>query len=78
MTLERADLPAVGLRSATDRRTMKNRFPPDWNEKRIRDVLRHFSNQSDEAAIAKDEARLKKKQNLPLHKPKGRTRRKRT
>jgi hypothetical protein len=33
----------------------KNRFPPGWNEARVRRVLRHYEEQTDSEAIAEDE-----------------------
>jgi len=36
----------------------KNEFPPGWDEKRVRDVLEHYESQSDEQAVAEDEAAL--------------------
>ena len=34
----------------------ENRFPPGWNEQRVRDVIEHYEAQSDEEALAEDEA----------------------
>ena len=34
----------------------KNRFPPGWDEARVRAVLEHYEAQSDEEAVAEDEA----------------------
>jgi len=34
----------------------KSKFPPGWNEKRVHDVLNHYEKQSEEEAIAEDEA----------------------
>ena len=34
----------------------QNRFPPGWDEDRVRKVLDHYENQTDEEAIAEDEA----------------------
>ena len=34
----------------------ENRFPPGWNEQRVREVLNHYEAQSDEEALAEDEA----------------------
>ena len=31
-------------------------FPPGWNEERVRRVLEHYEAQSDEEAVAEDEA----------------------
>ena len=33
-----------------------NRFPPGWNEARVRRVLEFYENQSDTEAVADDEA----------------------
>jgi hypothetical protein len=34
----------------------KNEFPPGWDEKRVRDLLAHYENQTEEEAVAEDEA----------------------
>ncbi len=34
----------------------ENRFPPGWDEKRVRKVLAHYEDQSEEEAVAEDEA----------------------
>ncbi|MBN2315371.1 MAG: hypothetical protein JXM79_15690 [Sedimentisphaerales bacterium] len=34
----------------------KSKFPPDWNEKRVQEVLAHYESQSEEEAVAEDEA----------------------
>jgi len=37
--------------------TMKqSKFPPGWDEARVRRVLEHYEAQSDEEAVAEDEA----------------------
>jgi hypothetical protein len=33
-----------------------NKYPPGWNEERVRRVLEHYDSQSDEQAVAEDEA----------------------
>jgi hypothetical protein len=33
-----------------------NRFPPGWDEERVRRVLEHYEAQSEEEAVAEDEA----------------------
>lgn len=35
---------------------MKNRYPPGWDEKRVRKVLAQYKGQTDEEAVAEDEA----------------------
>lgn len=32
------------------------RFPPGWDEERVRRVLEHYESQADEEAVAEDEA----------------------
>jgi hypothetical protein len=34
----------------------KNKFPPGWNEERVRKVLKHYEAQTEEEAVAEDEA----------------------
>ena len=34
----------------------KNRYPPGWDEERVRQVLAHYEDQTDEEAVAEDEA----------------------
>ncbi|MEK7729823.1 MAG: hypothetical protein AAB354_15555 [candidate division KSB1 bacterium] len=48
----------------------KNQFPPGWDERRVREVLDHYENQTDEEAAAEDEAFRRRekelrRQNLP-------------
>jgi hypothetical protein len=33
-----------------------SKFPPGWDEKRVRAVLAHYESQSEEQAVAEDEA----------------------
>ena len=33
-----------------------NKFPPWWNEERVQRVLAHYESQTDEEAVAEDEA----------------------
>ncbi len=37
---------------------MQNRFPPGWDEERVRKLIDYYDNQSDEEAIAEAEAAL--------------------
>ncbi len=34
----------------------QSRFPPGWDEERVRKVLKHYDEQSEEEAVAEDEA----------------------
>ncbi|MHC4471549.1 MAG: hypothetical protein ACYS99_11355 [Planctomycetota bacterium] len=34
----------------------EKRYPPGWDEERVRRVLAHYEEQSDEEAVAEDEA----------------------
>lgn len=33
-----------------------SRFPPGWNESRVRRVIRHYEDQNENEAVAEDEA----------------------
>lgn len=35
---------------------MKNEFPPGWNEARVRRVIDYYETQTDDEALAEDEA----------------------
>jgi hypothetical protein len=37
-------------------KTKNNEFPPGWDENRVQEVLDHYENQSEEGAVAEDEA----------------------
>ena len=39
----------------------KNKFPPGWNEQRVRELLAHYESQSEEAAVAEDEAAFERR-----------------
>ena len=34
----------------------KNKFPPGWDERRVRELIAHYESQSEESAVAEDEA----------------------
>ena len=34
----------------------QNKFPPGWDEERVKTVLAHYEEQSDDEAVAEDEA----------------------
>ena len=34
----------------------QHRFPPGWNEERVRKVLTHYEEQTEDEAVAEDEA----------------------
>jgi len=39
-------------------KVQQNRFPPGWDEERVRRVLAHYEEQTEEEAVAEDEAAL--------------------
>jgi hypothetical protein len=39
----------------------RNKFPPGWDAERVRQVLDHYENQSEDEAVAEDEAALQGK-----------------
>ncbi len=34
----------------------QNKFPPGWDEKKVQGVLKHYEQQTEEEAVAEDEA----------------------
>ena len=34
----------------------QSKFPPNWDEKRVQDVIAHYESQSEDQAVAEDEA----------------------
>jgi hypothetical protein len=48
-------IPRVGFRTST-RNMTDNCFPPGWDEARVRRVMAHYESQSEEEAVAEDEA----------------------
>lgn len=48
---------------------MQDRYPPGWNEERIRKVLSHYEQQTDEEAVAEDEAVFKSKKRTVIEVP---------
>ncbi len=40
---------------------MKKHFPPGWNEKRVRLLLRHYEEQTEDEAVVEDEASFRKR-----------------
>ena len=45
-----------GKKKATTHKAARQEFPPGWNEKRVRKVLAHYETQTDDEAVAEDEA----------------------
>jgi hypothetical protein len=44
------------VRIARARKMKQNRFPKGWDEGRVKRVLDHYENQTDDEAVAEDEA----------------------
>ncbi len=40
------------------KKKVEQKFPPGWDEKRVREVIEYYENQTDEEAIAEMEAAL--------------------
>lgn len=38
------------------KKKFENQFPPGWDEARVRRVIEHYENQTEEEAVAEDEA----------------------
>lgn len=47
----------------------KTRFPPGWNEKRVRRVLEHYEAQTEEEAQAEDQAAFEGKNHTVMKVP---------
>jgi hypothetical protein len=48
----------------------RNRFPKGWNEARVREVLDHYESQTDEEAVAYDEAAFRRREQPVMVVPK--------
>lgn len=50
--------------------TKRNRFPAGWNEERVRALLQHYEEQSEEEAVAEDEAAFRRRDQTVMVVPK--------
>jgi hypothetical protein len=48
----------------------QNRFPKGWNEARVREVLEHYENQTEDEAVAEDEAAFRSREQTVMVVPK--------
>jgi hypothetical protein len=48
----------------------QNKFPKGWNEARVREVLEHYEGQTEEEAIAEDEAAFRSREQTVMVVPK--------
>lgn len=46
-----------------------NEYPSGWNEQRVRDVLEHYENQSDQDSVAGHEAALSSPEHTAMEVP---------
>jgi hypothetical protein len=46
---------------AKTRTAHKQQFPPGWDEARVRKVLAHYENETEEEAVAEDEAAFRRR-----------------
>ena len=49
----------------------RNRFPAGWNQDRVRLLLRHYEEQTEDKAIAEDEAAFRKRGQTVMVVPRG-------
>lgn len=47
----------------------QSKFPPGWDEERVKKVLEHYENQTDEEAVAEDEAAFEKQDETVMKVP---------
>ncbi len=48
----------------------KTKFPPGWDEERVRKVLAHYEEQTEEEAVAEDEAAFEQPKETVMEVPK--------
>ena len=48
----------------------RNRFPKGWNESRVRELLEHYEGQTEEEAVAEDEAAFRRRDHAVVVVPK--------
>ncbi len=48
----------------------RNRFPKGWNEARVREVLDHYESQTEDEAVAEDEASFRSRDQTVMVVPK--------
>ena len=48
-----------------------NKFPPGWDEKRVREVINYYENQTEEEAVAEDESAFRRRDQAIMVVPKG-------
>ena len=48
----------------------QNKYPAGWNERKVRRVLKHYESQTDEQAVAEDEAAFELKDQTVMVVPK--------
>jgi hypothetical protein len=48
----------------------QNKFPAGWNERKVRKILKHYESQTEEQAIAEDEASFELKDQTVMVVPK--------
>ena len=54
---------------STEEKMKKSKFPPGWDETRVRLVLEHYEAQSQEEALAEDEAAFENTQQTTMQVP---------
>jgi hypothetical protein len=47
----------------------KRNYPPGWDEERVRKVLEHYEHQTDDEAVAEDEASFESTTNTAMEVP---------
>lgn len=48
----------------------ENRFPPGWDEARVRAIIEHYENQTEDEAVAEDEAAFDNSDSVMVQVPK--------
>lgn len=50
---------------------LKQQFPPGWNEAKVRQVIAHYENQTEDEALAEDEAARHAAEHTLMYVPKA-------
>jgi len=57
------------IAEAKEKNMRQGKFPPGWDEERVRLVLAHYEEQSEEEALAEDEATFEKQKQTTMEVP---------
>lgn len=68
--IERQTAPGLPQATEKEKQMKHNRYPAGWNEERVQHVLQHYETQTEEEAVAEDEAALRRRDQTVMVVPK--------